>query len=160
MTNTWIIRNPAAWDSLFEFLRKLDLDKPLEVSWGPRKRTRPQNRYYWEVVTPAIALHLTDRHQFPYTKEMAHDLMKSQFLPQTTDPVTGRIFYGSTTKLRRSGEYDEDGPVTHWQHYIMKIQHWAALSGLQIPEPNEEAAWVTTNGKQHHPLMTNQTLLR
>ena len=140
MRNAWIVRTPAAWPSLFTMLKAMPLDKPIEVRWGAPRRTLPQNAYYWEVVVPAVALHLTEKHEFPYTTDMAHDLLKSQFLPTRTDPVTGRVFYGSTTTLRRSGDYDPDGPVTHWQQYIERIQQWGALSGSQIPEPREEQA--------------------
>ncbi len=104
----------------------------VEVVIRGAARTNPQNRYYWEVVTPLVAEHLTAKHQFPFTKEMAHDLLKSQFLPSRTCPVTGRVFYGSTTELTKSGEGEGS-----WQHYILQIQHWAALSGLQIPDPGE-----------------------
>ena len=137
MANSWIIKHPGAWESLFSFLRQMKLDKPIEVRWGTPRRTNKQNDYYWEVVVPAVALHMTEKHAFPYTTDMAHELLKSQFLPTHSDPVTGRVFYGSTTKLRRSGEYDPDAPVTHWQHYIIKIQQWAAMSRLNIPDPNE-----------------------
>ena len=75
---------------------------------------------------------LSEKHGFPYTKNMAHELLKSEFLPTHKDPVTGRVFYGSTTDLRRSGD-DEDS----WQAYVQKIQHWAALGGLYLPDPNE-----------------------
>ena len=132
---TWIIKHPGGWESLFAFLRQIKLDKPIEVRWGPPKRTNPQNAYYWEVIVPRISDHLTEKHGFPYTNDMAHDLLKSQFLPasfHTTCPVTERVFYGSTTKLRRSGDGEDS-----WQTFIMKIQHWAALSGLNIPDPNE-----------------------
>jgi hypothetical protein len=42
------------------------------------------------------------------------------------------VFYGSTTKLKRSGEGEDT-----WQKYTMKIQHWSAQSGLYIPDPKE-----------------------
>lgn len=99
------------------------------------RRTNPQNAYYHGVVVPMVADHLTEQHGFPFTSDMAHDLLKSQFLPASfhrTCPVTGRVFYGSTTDLVRSGDSDES-----WGHYIRSIQAWAAKSGLQIPEPNE-----------------------
>ena len=99
------------------------------------RRTNPQNSYYHGVVVPLVADHLTEQHNFPFTADMAHDLLKSQFLPASfhrTCPVTGRVFYGSTTDLVRSGDSDES-----WQTYITKIQAWGAKSGLDIPDPNE-----------------------
>jgi len=100
------------------------------------RRTNPQNAHYWGVVVPMVADHLTEKHEYPFTSDMAHDLLKSQFLPASfhrTCPITNRQFYGSTTELARSGDGDES-----WQTYIMKIQEWAAKSGLQIPDPGEE----------------------
>ena len=136
MSNAWIIRKSAAWPTLFRFLEAVEIPKAgLEVRWGPPKRTNPQNAHYWAVVVPLISSHLTEKHQFPYTNDMAHDLLKSQFLPadfHTTCPVTGRVFYGSTTKLKRSGDGEDS-----WQNFIMAIQHWAALSGCHVPDPNE-----------------------
>lgn len=107
-----------------------------EIKVTLARRTNPQNSFYWGVVVPTVADHLTEKHEFPFTSDMTHDLLKSQFLPQSfhrTCPVTGRVFYGSTTELARSGDGDES-----WGVYIMKIQEWAAKSGLQIPDPGEE----------------------
>lgn len=106
----------------------------LEIKMTPARRTNPQNAHYWGVVVPMVANHLTEKHQFPFTTDMAHDLLKSQFLPKSlhrTCPITGRLFYGSTTDLARSGD-DES-----WQEYVTRIQEWAAKSGLYIPDPNE-----------------------
>ena len=53
--NSWIIRNPAAWDSLFTFLRAMDVTKPVEVFWRPAKskRSTEQNSlshvWYWQI---------------------------------------------------------------------------------------------------------------
>jgi hypothetical protein len=136
VSNVWRIRKATQWPTLFRFLEAVKIPKSgLEVRWGPPRRTSQQNKYYWEVVVPMVAEHLTEKHRFPYTKDMAHDLLKSQFLPvefQWTDPASGRMFYGSTTKLKRSGEGEDT-----WQKYTMKIQHWSAQSGLYIPDPKE-----------------------
>ena len=106
-------------------------DSGLEITIKAAKRTNLQNAHYWLIVTPLVAEHLTEQHGFPYTKDMAHELLKSEFLPTHQDPKTSRIFYGSTTELTRSGGEGS------WQEYMQKIQRWAAMSGLQIPDPNE-----------------------
>ena len=128
-----IIFKESQWEDCFRFLRRMDIPKSgLEIKWGPIKRSNQQNKYYWDVVTPLVAEFLTEKHGFPYTKDMAHELLKSEFLPTHQDPATGRVFYGSTTKLRRSGDSEDS-----WQVYIQKIQRWAALGGLDIRDPNE-----------------------
>lgn len=132
MANSQIIYRPEQWESLFRFFDDMPLEKPVEVRWGAVKRSNDQNDYYWEVVTPMVADFLTEKYSFPYTKDTAHELLKSEFLPTHKDPVTGRVFYGSTTKLRRSGDDDDC-----WPTYIKKIQKWAGLGGLYIPDPNE-----------------------
>lgn len=106
-----------------------------EVTISLARRTNPQNAHYWGVVVPLVADHLTEKHAFPVTSDMAHDMLKSQFLPpsfHSTCPITGRVFYGSTTKLAKSGDGEES-----WQTYITKIQEWGAKSGLYIPDPGE-----------------------
>ena len=139
--NTHTIRRPEEIPtSLLRIRRALEFGQfpksGYEVVIRLARRTNPQNAHYWGVVVPMVADHLTEKHGFPFTTDMAHDLMKSQFLPasfHTTCPLTDRVFYGSTTNLAKSGDSEDS-----WQTYITKIQAWSAKSGLYIPDPNEE----------------------
>ena len=126
------VTNPATRATVHDMLNKLDIKQPWSVEVKPwqDKRTNAQNAHYWNIVTPMVAEHLSQKHNFPYTKNMAHELLKSEFLPTHKDPVTGRVFYGSTTALKKSGDTDDT-----WQVYLEKIHQWAAFGGLVIPDP-------------------------
>lgn len=125
---------PAALARLTRLLNGNEWPKSgYEITVKLARRTNPQNAYYWGVVVPMVADHLTERHNYPYTTDMAHFLLRSQFLPAREDPITKRKEYGSTTDLVRSGDGEDS-----WGVYIQKIQEWAAKSGLYIPDPQEE----------------------
>lgn len=84
-----------------------------------KKRTDPQNRYYWGVVVPMLSEH------FGYTKEEMHEALKWQFLkkPEANPPTVG-----STRKLS----------TEEFNNYIESIQVWAASEySIVIPDPNE-----------------------
>jgi len=84
-----------------------------------KKRTDPQNRYYWGVVVPMLAEH------FGYTKDEMHEALKWQFLkkPEAAPPTVG-----STRKLT----------TEQFNEYIESIQIWAASEfSVVVPDPNE-----------------------
>jgi hypothetical protein len=84
-----------------------------------KKRTNPQNRYYWGVVVPMLGKH------FGYTKSEMHEALKWQFLRKPeADPPT----VGSTRKLT----------TEQFNEYIETIQIWSASEySVVIPDPNE-----------------------
>lgn len=84
-----------------------------------KRRTDPQNRYYFGVVVPMLGEH------FGYTKDETHEALKWLFLqkPDANPPTVG-----STAKLDTQG----------FNAYIEQIQAWAAQEhGVIVPDPDE-----------------------
>ena len=87
-----------------------------------RKRTDPQNKYYFGVVVP-ILMEYTG-----YTKDEMHEALKWKFLKIEKPGMPPTV--GSTKKLNTK-EFEE---------YLENIKRWAAVDlSLYIPDPNEEA---------------------
>jgi len=129
--NSWIIRNPRAWDSLFTFLRAMDLKKPVEVRWGPPRRSNKQNRYLWGVVYKTLAEGLSEAHKAHITPDQIHRLCRQYFMPKEDIPGLNKTVDMSTTQLCRSGNEDS------FQDYVLQIQQLAAERGIYIPDPQE-----------------------
>ena len=72
----WIIKHPGAWDGLFAFLRQIDLSKPIEVRWGPPRRTNKQNAYLWGVVYERLAAGMSEYYNAHITADHMHELCK------------------------------------------------------------------------------------
>jgi len=129
----WIIKHPGAWDGLFAFLRQIDLAKPVEVRWGPPKRTNKQNAYLWGVVYERLAAGMSDYYKAHITADHMHELCKKHFMPRYTVPGIEQEVPMSTTELCRSGNEDS------FQDYLIQIQELAAKKGIYIPDPSEES---------------------
>lgn len=84
-----------------------------------KRRTDPQNKYYWGCIVPILGEH------FGYTKEEMHEALKWLFLRKPeSDPPT----VGSTAKL----------DTRAFNEYIEQIQMWAAENfAIVIPDPEE-----------------------
>lgn len=100
-----------------------------------RKRSVPQNSYYWAVVVPAVRKGLYDiGFDEVQTDQDAHRLLKRQFIRrQIVNRQTGEVvgFTGSTTELT----------IPEMNDYIERICKWSAeYLGIYIPSPNEEFA--------------------
>lgn len=97
-----------------------------------RRRSLPQNAYYWGVVVDMVKDGLIDAGFRDVDAEDAHELLKSKFLKkQVFSEQTGEVmdFYRSTAELT-TFEFSE---------YIEKVAQWAAeYLGIAIPLPNEQ----------------------
>jgi len=98
-----------------------------------KKRTSPQNKYYWSGVIPLVKDGLIDVGYREITSnEQVHDLMKFMFLKkQIANEETGEVIetIGSTTKLT----------TTEFNDYIDRIAQFAAeMLGVVIPPPNTQ----------------------
>lgn len=81
------------------------------------ERSNNQNNYYWGVVLQLLSDHTG------YTTDEMHEICKHQFLI-----VHGKFDYvKSTTKLN----------TVEFEEYLDKIKNWAAVLGVNIPNPNE-----------------------
>jgi len=92
----------------------------VEIEKWFKKRSNPQNRYYWGVVIDILSFHTG------YTSEELHEALKAKFLPN-------RIILdeevSSTTKELTTAEFEE---------YMRKIRTFASMElDCYIPDPNE-----------------------
>ena len=84
------------------------------------ERSNNQNKYYWGVVLQLLSDHTG------YTTEEMHCICKQQFLL-----IHGQFDYvKSTTKLN----------TVEFEEYLDKVKNWAAVLGVNIPNPNEAEA--------------------
>ena len=100
---------------------QMPIDDPMLVTWEPLKptRTEKQNRYlwgwlYWNIAKQlgeaGIVIPSDDGREFPYTKNLLHDIFKEQFLCYaeiTRGQKTRKLCY-STSELVRKTEKEED----------------------------------------------------
>lgn len=104
---------------------------PVEVSWGPPRRTNAQNAYLWGVVYKTFAEGLGDKAGQVVKPEWVHELCKQHFMPRHAVPGTDKTVPMSTTELCRSGNEGS------FQEYVEQIQALAAHKGIFIPDPKE-----------------------
>ena len=95
-----------------------------------RKRTDPQNRYYWGVVVEMIRAGIKDMTADALTADQVHELLKLKFnRVQKVDEDTGEVLYeytGSTAKMK----------TVEFMEYIEKCCQFAAeYLGVEIPLP-------------------------
>lgn len=101
----------------------------VEVKMHRKKRTNPQNAFYWGVV---LAAFVNFRHEQgeEFDAENAHEFFKLKFLRSTVvNTDTGELLGStvrSTTTLNTS-EFNE---------YLEKITAWMADYGIVVPEPS------------------------
>lgn len=130
-----VVHNPIGMAGVIHVLQAIGHDKyPIEVRWGPPRRSNKQNRYLWGVVYKTLSEGMSRQHSALITPEMVHQLCKQYFAPRVDVPGTGKTIPMSTTELCRSGNEES------FQDYVTQIQELAAHKGIYIPDPNEEAA--------------------
>ena len=98
-----------------------------------KKRSLPQNKYYWSVVVPMVKDGLRDAgYNDIKTNEDAHEILKHLFLKKTiTSEKTGEeiTIAGSTAKLQ----------TTEFNQFLEDIWQWASeYLNISIPQPNEQ----------------------
>lgn len=95
-----------------------------------RKRSNPQNRYYWGAMIPIVRQGLKEV-GIEMSSEQTHDLLKFRFLKKEFVTSDGEIIesIGSSKELSKL-EFNE---------YIERIQMWSAeYLNVNIPDPNEQ----------------------
>jgi hypothetical protein len=101
----------------------------VEINKLPLKRSLAQNKYYWSVVVPTFRT-LWNEVLGGITKEMAHDMLRANFLPlEIPSPKTGEVvrISKSTTELSTK-EFGE---------YIQACRHYYLMeTGEELAEPS------------------------
>lgn len=103
----------------------------IRIEKKKKKRSNPQNRFYYGVVIPLMQQALKESGTL-MTSNDVHELLKLRFLKETilVNEETGQIVerIKSTTELSTSGFMD----------YLSEITVFASeYFGVEIPQPNE-----------------------
>lgn len=97
-----------------------------------RKRSIPQNAYYWGVIVGIAADCISEDTGQRITKDEAHGILKQQCNPvEMINKKTGETIEipGSTTKMT----------TTEAEDYYERCRRWLAeWFGADVPEPNEQ----------------------
>jgi len=119
-----------------EFRETMNMLKPGKykiVITDARKRSIPQNSYYWGVVVPMVRKGLYDQgFDEIRTNDQAHAVIKRYHLKnEVVSKDTGHV-------LEQDGTTTELTPAT-FNDFIERVARWAAeYLGIAIPSPNEQ----------------------
>jgi hypothetical protein len=112
----------------------------IKVERLKKKRSTPQNAYYWGVVVPMVRERLYELGNECTTQD-THEVLKAKFNTievLNTDNVSDEIVQ-STKVLSTVG----------FMEYLDKIQRWAnQFLGIVIPNPNEQVTLLATYDKE------------
>lgn len=124
-----IIHNKKAFNK--DLISLIDCDVNVVVNKRKKKRSNPQNAYYWGVVVPLVREGLNGV-GYDVSVDETHDFIKHKFaLRSLVNKDTGEVLEttGSTTEM----------DTFDFSKFIEKIQIWSAeYLGVEIPSPNEE----------------------
>ena len=124
------ITNKAAVRKLFDLE---DGSYAVEVKKS-KKRSNPQNAYYWSCIIPLVTDGLKNLGH-TWSEDDVHDVLKGLFLKRKKELPNGEIVetVGSTRKLT----------IEEFGEYIERIAQWSSeYLGCIIPKPGEQ---VTLN---------------
>jgi len=124
-----ILANRNNFNSYIQQLKGVDV--VLTIERRIRKRSNPQNAYYWSCVIPIVKEAFRNLGH-DLTKEQTHEFLKNRFLKEEMVSPDGELIgdrIKSTTELQ-TFEFNE---------YTEKIQQFGAeVLGIYIPDPNEQ----------------------
>ena len=105
----------------------------ITISKAKKKRSNPQNSYYWGVVIPIVKSGLVDI-GYKMTSERTHDFLKERFLKEDlVNEETGEVI-GTVSKSTA------ELTTSQFMDYLAEIQQFSAeFLGVQIPDPNEKS---------------------
>tara|TARA_R110000868_G_scaffold350640_1_gene611890 strand:+ start:330 stop:776 length:447 start_codon:yes stop_codon:yes gene_type:complete len=104
----------------------------ITVAKKKKKRSNPQNSFYWGVVVPIVKDGLKGNGILANT-EQTHELLKNRFLKiDLANEDTGEVLFQS---VKSTSELT----TSQFMEYLAEIQQFSAeFLGVQIPEPNEQ----------------------
>ena len=115
--------------ALFEFG---DCEVEIKVSKKFRKRTSPQNRYYWSVIVFYWSDLLTKSQGTTFTKAQTHEFLKSNFnYTELVNQDTGEC-------LRVPKSTTENKTFEMEEYHEVCRQKALEFFGVTIPLPNEQ----------------------
>lgn len=116
-----------------------DMDIEVTFKRKRKRRSNPQNKYYWGCVIPAIVQAMVelgnDALQIGNTEhgELVHEFLKNRLLDngEEIQGIEGLIFkLPASTRKCNTIEFDK---------YMGDVRKWAAENlSINIPEPNEQ----------------------
>lgn len=117
---------------LSEVIAKMEgCDITITIEKTKRKRSNPQNQFYWGVVVVLITNYIVDAGNV-WTREDTHLCLRGMFLK------TAVLVNESGECIERIRSTTELSTI-EWEEYIEQIRAWAASSlGAIIPMPNEQ----------------------
>lgn len=128
-------RRVANKEELKEFFKDMKDGKHLLIRKDYRRRSLPQNAYYWGVVVAMVKRGLQDvGYDDVQTSEDAHEILKHVFLKQHfVNKETGEVIeLSGSTRLLTIPEFNE---------FIERVIKWASeYLGVVIPSPSDEYA--------------------
>lgn len=119
-------------------LRSLKGRVSILIKRAYRKRTIPENSYYWGVVIKMLAEEYGSNKDGVSAEEWWHEAMKTMFLCH----IEYRELHGVQVRFSRIRSTAEEGFTTvDAEEYYENIRRWAADTlGFDIPEPREAEA--------------------
>lgn len=135
INNNKQIVNIAEFKAFFD---QMKVGKHLLIHKDYRKRSLPQNAYYWAVVVPMVQKGLYDAGYDDVTdNDIAHEVIKRLFIKKDiVNKDTGEMLVqgvGSTAKLT----------VPEFEELVEKVSKWSAeYLGIVIPAPSHEYAML------------------
>lgn len=120
--------NLNALNKVFEQFDGKEIE--ITVDLAKKKRTNPQNSYWWGVVIPMVHMGILETGEL-ISKEQIHEMLKMKFLSFDI-PIDADGHFETFTKTT-SGL-----TTTEFNDLIEKVQQWGAeWLGIIIPSPNE-----------------------
>lgn len=105
----------------------------IRIERTKKKRSNPQNSYYWGCCLPLIQLGFKEvTGEFRTAENLHYNILLPLFAPikEIPNKLTGEI----VKEKVRSSEMN----TTQFSEYILEIQKWSAeFLGIYLPEPNE-----------------------
>jgi hypothetical protein len=103
-----------------------------------RKRSNPQNRWYWGVALPIVRQALNDNGN-PFTTQHTHELLKVALIKICPEVVLDETVIESTGEVLQRIRSTAEFTTSEFMDFKSAIQQWSAeVLGVEIPDPNEQ----------------------
>ena len=101
-----------------------------------KKRSNPQNRFYWGVVVPLIRQGLNDLGHY-YTNDQAHEFIKQYVADNAPDVIIEELTLNGLTSRRIKST--SELTTSQFMDYMEVVGQFAAdYLNIEIPAPSEQ----------------------